>query len=145
MLENLTAEQLLNFDFGGSDLKVVLLNFVAFVLGVVINSFNVTKREGITIGEYWRNHLFNSLTALGALVATFISMATMSPEAPLYAFFSVAFVGDALLHKAPVVQQTAERGVFGEIKTQLVEKHKQHPLKTVSLAVGFVVLVLLIV
>lgn len=138
MLENLTAEQLLNFDFGGGDWKVMALNLLAFLAGVILNSFREMKKHNIGFMDYWTKAGLNSMTSLGALVATFVSMMTMAPEAPLYAFFSMAFMGDALLNKPPA-PEVADRG----LKDDLMNKVEEHPMKAVGVAVLFVVLVVL--
>lgn len=155
MLENLTAEQLLNFDFGGGDMKVTLLNLLAFLLGVLLNSFREMKKENIGFVDYWTKHGLNSMSSIGALLATFFSMMTMAPGAPLYAYFSMAFMGDALLNKPPVKEKApADRSLkqdLGKLGDKLedklehvVEKHKDRPMKVLGMALGFVLLVIIV-
>lgn len=139
-LQTLTASQILN-SFGSLDYNVVLINFLVFVAGLLVNVYKTMQTQSITFTQYWISCGINSIASLTALIATFMSMNMLTTETPLYAFFLMAYTGDSLLNKAlsPVVN---ERSVV-DTKHALIETVVKNS-KTLLLAVLFVVVVIVI-
>ena len=155
MLENFTAEQLLSFLTTG-DHKVLLVNLAVFVAGLIAHVLQKMSAEKITFSQYWMKEGLNSFASVAGLVATFVSMMAMAPGAPLYAFFSMAYMGDSLLNKAPKAEDVAPvdgtRG-FKEDASQLVDGlkveaakqvEKHGVVRVVGAAVLFVLLVIVV-
>jgi hypothetical protein len=133
MLENFTAQQLLSGDFGG-DYKVLLINLLAFTAGLLAHVLQKMSAEKISFSQYWMKEGLNSFASVVGLFATFVSMVTMAPGAPLYAFFSMAYMGDSLLNKAPkavVEPEVGTRG-FKEDALEVVDGFKEDALEVVD-------------
>lgn len=113
MIESITAERVLaalNGEYG--DPTIILTNLIAFLLGLALHVVHKTQSEQVTFIQYWSLHRANSIVSLIALTATFISMALMAPESPLYAYFATAYMGNSLINKSPVnYNMASERGV----------------------------------
>lgn len=156
-MDNLTAEQLLA-GLGTGDPKILLLNLCAFICGLGMHVWQKMRVESISFKDYWTKYGTNSVASIAALLTTFISMTFMAPTAPLYAYFSMAFLGDALLNKPPVNATTKARGLKEDFeafkdnaeskidgwKDQIVAYEKVKPLKVWGGALVFVVAVILI-
>lgn len=130
MFESLTAQGLLDA-LGNGSMEILLINLVAFLAGLAANIYNKMKANGITFKQYWSEHLFNSSMSIVTLVSTFCSMAFLSPTAPIYAYFAVAFTGDSLVNFS---SSTEDRNV-------LVDGSRKQ--KTVAIAVLFVLFVVI--
>ena len=157
-MENLTAEQLLA-GLGNGDPVVLVLNLLAFICGLGMHVWQKMRAEGITFNDYWSKYGMNSVASIAALVTTFVSMSFMAPEAPLYAYFSMAFMGDALLNKPPVNETRQLRATRGfkedletfkdeagnkldELKDKIVALEKVEPIKVWGSAIFFVIVIL---
>lgn len=145
MFENLTAEQLLQ-NLTNGDYTVILLNLAAFVAGLVMHVWHKMRSEAISFQDYWTKYGVNSWASVIALVTTFASMVMLAPDAPLYAYFSMAYMGDALLNKPPV-NLTRQRGLSGKLENAVntvVELEKTEPAKVWGAAIIFVVVVFIV-
>jgi len=157
MLEDFTAQDLLSGSFGG-DHKVLFVNLLVFVAGLLAHVLQKMSAEKITFSEYWMKHGLNSMASVGGLIATFVSMMTMAPGAPLYAFFSMAYMGDSLLNKAPKAAASDDAPVDGTrgfkedamvvvdgLKVEAVKQVEKHGVvRVVGAAILFVLLVIVV-
>ena len=99
METNLTAEQLLA-GFEDGSLLTASINMAAFVAGLGVNVYGKMKAEDISFGEYWNMYGKNSVASIGTLATAFAGLHFMA-DAPIYAYFSVAYMSDSLVNKAP--------------------------------------------
>lgn len=133
MLENLTAQQLFDFAaLSGLSAKVILLNLAVFLAGVFANVFQKMKQAQVSFKQYWTLHGWTSLLSLSALATSFLTLLTATPAAPLYAYFSVAYVGDALINKVPAAAVAPQQA------TRSVSKLGSPVVLSVVAAVGFI-------
>lgn len=99
-IETLTAQHLLD-EFTGDSLMAICINLMVFIAGLCLNVSRRIVQEDITLNQYWQTYRTRSIASIGTLGLTFVGMALMSPTAPLYAYFSMAYMGDALANRAP--------------------------------------------
>ena len=128
MLEQLTAQQFLD-SLGKNDIKIVALNLVAFVVGLLMHVWVKMRAENITFTQYWVSYASSSVASLVALSTTFLGLLAYAPDTPLYAFFALAYTGDSLINKAPTTVTAATRSLsFGDVSektTGLIGKLKE--------------------
>jgi cytochrome c oxidase assembly factor CtaG len=100
MIETLTAQYLID-SLTGDSLLAICINLIVFLLGLFLNVYRRIVQEDITLRQYWETYKTRSIASIGTLGLTFLGMVLMSPTAPLYAYFSMAYMGDALANRAP--------------------------------------------
>lgn len=99
-METITAEQLIIL-WQTASLPAVLINLVAFKCGVLLHVLKTMKQDKITFFDYWRSHAGRSLASIATLSVAFIAL-QVAGDSPLYAYFSIAYLGDSLVNKSPV-------------------------------------------
>lgn len=99
-IETLTAQHLINLMTGDS-LLAICINLIVFMSGLFLNVYRRVAQEDITLRQYWELHKTRSIASIGTLALTFFGITLMTPDAPLYAYFSMAYMGDALANRAP--------------------------------------------
>lgn len=104
-MEHITAEQLINL-WQTADIKVVLINLIVFIAGALANTYKQMKTENITFVKYWRTHSTRSFASIITLIASFVALLATG-AAPLYAYFSIAYMSDSVINKAPRTQKNA--------------------------------------
>lgn len=99
MLETITADKIIEA-INMENYTVILINLVAYVSGLLLHVLHKMQKDKVTFIQYWQVHRTNSIASIIALTATFIAMVIMSPDAPLYAYFTTAYMGDSFINKA---------------------------------------------
>lgn len=99
-MENLTAQQLIA-GLSAIDWQVFTINLIVFLLGALANVSRRMLTNGISFYRYWSKHKYRSMASVITLIVTFLAMMTAETAAPLYAFFSIAYMSDSMCNKAP--------------------------------------------
>ena len=104
MIENLTAEQLVSI-FSGDGLLTTVINLTFFITGIFANVYRCMKENNIGFIDYWKKHGKRSFASGGTLLLSFLGLAIMTPDAPIYAYFSMAIMSDAIMNKSPKAEE----------------------------------------
>lgn len=117
-MNNFTADQVMVV-LSGLNYQLITINLLAVVAGLMAHVWKKMRSESVTFKQYWTMYGMNSVATITALATSFISMMTMAPDTPVYAYFMMAYMGDSLLNKPPVNQtvQSSDRGLMEDLQT----------------------------
>lgn len=98
-MDSFTSAEIVGMFTNGSWIET-LLNLGVFIAGLITHVYKKMKNEDITFKQYWKNNGYRSAASIGTLVTTFLGMAVMG-DVSLFNYFSVAYMSDSLVNKAP--------------------------------------------
>lgn len=99
-MENLTAQQLI-VGLSAIDWQIFAINLVVFLLGALANVSRRMLTNNVSFYSYWSKHKYRSMASVITLLVSFLALITADTAAPLYAFFSIAYMSDSMMNKSP--------------------------------------------
>jgi hypothetical protein len=105
-MESITADQIVAY-LGSVNFQTLAINFVVFAAGLLTNVIHRMQKDKVGFIEYWSQHRIRSFASVATLAASFVGLVVIG-NAPLYAYFTLAYVSDSLANKSPTAEAKPE-------------------------------------
>jgi len=100
-IDTATAQQIFEYDWSSlPPLYIIAVNAAVSWAGLLCHVFKQMHEHKLTFTRYWTNNESHSWRSLITLTIAFTSMTLWQPNAALYAYFCISYLGDSILNKA---------------------------------------------